>query len=131
MSTFIVHIHSGPTDRAALNKATLGLLVARTCVSEGHIVSIFLAGDAIEILDEKHADCEGIGTGRIGDHLAALRETQMYVSKKSTEARGYTDGRAGKGKTSQKDLIAGYNATYAMPSKLVELVAKADTVLCY
>jgi hypothetical protein len=42
------------------------------------------------------------------------------VSGMSAKARGYDDS-----------LLAGYNASFAMPDKLIALALEADTVLCY
>ena len=40
MANILVHIHSGPELK---NKLTLGLLVAKTAVAEGHKVKLFMA----------------------------------------------------------------------------------------
>ena len=40
MAKLLIHIHSGPELK---NKLTLGLLVAKTGVAEGHNVKLFLA----------------------------------------------------------------------------------------
>ena len=44
----------------------------------------------------------------------------MFVSGMSAKARGYTD-----------NLLEGFNASFAMPDKLVEESIKSDSVLCY
>lgn len=119
MSQFLVHIHTGPENPT---KAALGLLVALTAHREGHDVKIFMAGDGVHLLSPDHADTTGIGTGRVGDHLDGLKEesVKLYLSGMSAKARGYDDG-----------LLDGYDAHFAMPTKLVELSSAADTVLCY
>ncbi|WP_425051858.1 DsrE family protein [Psychromarinibacter sp. S121] len=119
MTTTLVHITTGPADP---NKATLGLLIALTAQTEGHDVTVFLAGDGVHLLAQAHRELEGEGTGVVGEHLArhGAKGTRFLVSGKSAKARGYGD-----------DLLDGLNASFAMPEKLVEVAAAADTVLCY
>ena len=116
---FLVHIHTGPVDPT---KATLGLLVALAAIREGHEVDLFLAGDAVHLLAPAHAGLEGLGTGRLADHLAGLREggARLHLSGKSAQARGYDD-----------TLLQGQSAVFAMPEVLVRLAASADRVLTY
>lgn len=116
---FLVHIHTGPADPT---KATLGLLVALAALKEGHEVDLFLAGDAVHLLAPAHAGLEGLGTGRLADHLAGLREggARLHLSGKSAMARGYDD-----------TLLAGHDAVFAMPEALVRLAEAADRVLTY
>ena len=64
----------------------------------------------------------GQGTGDANLHLQALAaaEVQIMVSGMSAKARGYDDS-----------LLAGFNASFAMPDKLIALGLEADSVLCY
>ncbi|MAQ83811.1 MAG: multidrug transporter [Maritimibacter sp.] len=119
MATFLIHIHTGHADQ---NKATLGLLVALAAKDEGHDVTVFLAGDGVHLLAPANRDLEGEGTGVIGAHLDRHAEagTPFLVSGKSAKARGYDDA-----------LLDGLNASFAMPDRLVQAAAAADTVLCY
>ncbi|MDF0602882.1 DsrE family protein [Psychromarinibacter sp. C21-152] len=119
MSSMLVHIHTGPADA---NKATLGLLVALTAATEGHDVTVFLAGDGVHLLAPAYRELEGEGTGVVGEHLArhGAKGTRFLVSGKSAKARGYDEA-----------LLEGLNAEFAMPEKLVELAAASGTVLCY
>lgn len=119
MSQFLVHIHTGPENPT---KAALGLLVALTASREGHDTKLFLAGDGVHLLSAEHADVTGVGTGRVGDHLVGLKEAGItfFLSGMSAKARGYDDS-----------LLEGYDAHFAMPTKLVELAAASGTVLCY
>jgi hypothetical protein len=50
----------------------------------------------------------------------AAANVQIMVSGMSAKARGYDDS-----------LLSGYNASFAMPDKLIPLALDADTVLCY
>lgn len=120
MSEFLIHIHTGPEDPT---KAALGLLVALNAAKAGHVTKIFLAGDAVHLLAQAHADVTGLGTGRVGDHLVALKgETRasFYLSGMSAKARGYDES-----------LLEGYAASFEMPDVLVALADAADSVLCY
>ena len=49
-NTVLVHIYSGLESK---NKVTLGLLVALTAEKNDHKVTLFLAGDGVQILDCK------------------------------------------------------------------------------
>lgn len=119
MAKFLVHIHTGPENPT---KATLGLLVALTARREGHEVEVFLAGDAVHLLAPAHEGLEGVGTGRLSEHLQGLSEAgvRLHLSGKSAKARGYDD-----------DLLRGRAAAFAMPEVLVRLAAEADRVLTY
>ena len=120
MSSLLVHITHGPE---APTRAALGCLVARAALGEGHEVSMFFAGDAAQLLrDASMESVQGIGTGDLGESLRALIEagTPIFVSGMSAKARG----------VSEADLD-GKGASFAMPSRLVELTFAADRVLCY
>ena len=117
MASVLVHLATGPENPT---RAALALLVARTAASEGHQVSVFLAGDAVQLLrPETAAAAQGIGTGAIDEHLGALREAgvTVYASGMSSKARGVDPAAA--------------NAEPAQPQKLVELATSADTTLTY
>ena len=119
MSAVLVHIHTGPENPT---KAALGLLVALTACKEGHAVTLFLAGDGVHLLAAEHVDVTGQGTGRVGDHLEGLKAAgaAFFLSGMSAKARGYDEG-----------LLEGFDASFAMPDKLVALATSSDTVLCY
>ncbi|MGH8946718.1 MAG: DsrE family protein [Acidimicrobiia bacterium] len=120
MGSLLVHITHGPE---AQTRAALGFLVAKAGVEAGHEVTMFLAGDAAYLVkDEVVASLRGIGTGALEESLAAVVEAgiPIFVSGMSAQSRGVTD----------TDLNA-KNASFAMPSKLVELTFSADRVLTY
>ena len=120
MSKFLIHIHTGPGDPT---KAALGCLVAATALKKGHSVDVFLAGDGVHLLSpDALASLEGQGTGRLGDHVAAIESGggRFHLSGMSAKARGYDEG-----------LLEGHPAQFAMPDRLVDLADEADTVLCY
>ena len=119
-NTVLVHIYSGLESK---NKVTLGLLVALTAEKNDHKVTLFLAGDGVQILDCKKAgEIVGQGTGDLYGHLQNLKNSKItiYVSGMSAKSRGYDE-----------KLLDGYPAEFVMPDVLVEESIKADSVLCY
>ena len=119
-NTVLVHIYSGLESK---NKVTLGLLVALTAEKNDHKVTLFLAGDGVQILDCKKAgEIVGQGTGDLYEHLQNLKNSKItiYVSGMSAKSRGYDE-----------KLLYGYTAEFVMPDVLVEESIKADSVLCY
>ncbi len=119
-NTVLVHIYSGLESK---NKITLGLLVALTAEKNDHKVTLFLAGDGVQILNCKKAgEIVGQGTGDLFDHLQNLKNSKItiYVSGMSAKSRGYDE-----------KLLDGYTAEFVMPDVLVEESIKADSVLCY
>ena len=119
-NTVLVHIYSGLESK---NKITLGLLVALTAEKNDHKVTLFLAGDGVQILDCKKAgEIVGQGTGDLYEHLQNLKNSKVtiYVSGMSAKSRGYDE-----------KLLDGYSAEFVMPDVLVEESIKADSVLCY
>jgi uncharacterized protein len=120
MSTFLVHVHTGPDDPT---KAALAFLVAATAVREGHRVDLFLAGEGVRLLsDEVQGSLRGVGTGELAAHTVAIVEGggRFYLSGMSAKARGFDER-----------LLAGRPAEFAMPDVLVSLAAEADVVLSY
>ncbi len=116
----LVHIYSGLESK---NKITLGLLVALTAEKNDHKVTLFLAGDGVQILNCKKAgEIVGQGTGDLYEHLQNLKNSKVtiYVSGMSAKSRGYDE-----------KLLDGYTAEFVMPNVLVEESIKADSVLCY
>jgi len=119
-NTVLVHIYSGLESK---NKITLGLLVALTAEKNDHKVTLFLAGDGVQILNCKKAgEIVGQGTGDLYEHLQNLKNSKItiYVSGMSAESRGFDE-----------KLLDGYTAEFVMPDVLVEESIKADSVLCY
>lgn len=120
MGKLLVHVTHGSE---AQTRAALAFLVAKAAVDAGHEVTMFLAGDAAVLLrDDVVGSLRGIGTGELAATFPALVEAAVpiYVSGMSAKSRG----------VSESDL-AGKNAQFAMPSKLVDLTFEADRVLTY
>ena len=119
-NTVLVHIYSGLESK---NKVTLGLLVALEAEKNDHKVTLFLAGDGVNLLNcKKSGEIVGKGTGDLYEHLENLRNSKVriYVSGLSAKSRGYDE-----------TLLEGFNAEFAMPDVLVDESIKADSVLCY
>jgi predicted peroxiredoxin len=116
MSKLLIHITRGPEDPT---RAALGFLVGKAAVEEGHEVSLFLAGDAVQLLREPVLDSlVGLGTGSLRESHDALVAggARFYVSGMSSKARGF-----------EPDGVA----ESALPSKLVALALEHDRVLTY
>jgi uncharacterized protein len=117
MATLLVHLATGPENPT---RAALAMLVARTAASEGHEVSVFLAGDAVQLLrPETAAATQGVGLGSFEEHWSALRDAgvPIYASGMSSKARGVEPETFG--------------AEPAQPQQLVELATAAETTLTY
>jgi uncharacterized protein len=119
-SKILVHITQGPEDAT---RAALGFLVAKTALDEGHTVNIFLAGDAVKLLQDSVLNTlTGLGTGKLRDHYDAIVKNngQFYLSGNSSKARGITD-----------EDIKGKPATFAPPSVLLKLSLESDRMFTY
>ncbi len=120
MSSLLVHVTHGPESPT---RAALAFLVARTAAEEGHDVTMFLAGDAVYLLKpEVVAALDGIGTGSLAEHVAAVAEAGVAV---------FCSGMSAKGRGVTEDDLAATSGAFAMPTKLVELTFSCDRVLTY
>jgi predicted peroxiredoxin len=116
----LVHVTHGPEQPT---RAALAFLVARTAVEEGHAVSLFLAGDAVQLMRTSVLDSlSGIGTGRLREHYDAIVKGggRFYLSGMSSSARGVT----------QADL-EGKPAQFAQPSVLLRLALEHARMFTY
>ena len=116
MSKLLINITHGPESPT---RAALGFLVGRAAVEEGHDVSIFLAGDAVQLLREPTLDTlVGLGTGSLRESYDAIVAGggAFYVSGMSSKARGFEPNGA---------------AEPALPNRLVQLALESDRVLTY
>ena len=120
MSRLLVHIATGPENPT---RAALGLLIARTALTAGHSVDVFIAGEGVGILRPETLDAaNGIGTGSFREHVDALVAggATLYASGLSSKARGLT-----------ADALGGLRVTMTPPDRLVELAFEADRVRVY
>ena len=116
----LVHITNGPENPT---RAALGFLVAKTAIEEGHTVTVFLAGDAVKLLQDSDLNTlTGIGTGKLRDHYEAIIKSgsKFYLSGNSSKARGNTEAD-----------IKGKPAEFAMPNVLVRLSVESDKMFTY
>lgn len=120
MGKLLIHLTSGPESPT---RAALGLLVARAGVEEGHDVSVFLAGDAVQLIRDAVLDSlSGLGTGSLRESWDALAQAggRIYLSGMSSKARGI----------GEEDL-AGKPAELATPHRLVQLAFESDRSFTY
>jgi predicted peroxiredoxin len=120
MAKILVHITNGPEHPT---RAALGFLVARAAVDEGHQVSLFLAGDAVQLLRDAVLDSlGGLGTGSLRESYDALAAggARFYLSGMSSKARGLS-----------AEELDGKPAEFAMPDVLVRLTLDHDRALTY
>ncbi len=116
----LIHVTIGPENPT---RAALAFLVAKTAIEEGHTVSMFLAGDAVQLIRDNVLDnLAGLGTGKLREHLDAIVKGggKLYLSGNSSKARGVTD-------TDLKDK----HAEFALPNVLVKLLVDSDRSLVY
>ena len=116
----LVHITSGPNDPT---RAALGFAVAKAALDDGHAVSIFLAGDGVQLMrDAVISNLSGLGTGNLRELYDGIiaKGGRFYVSAGSSKARGVTES----------DL-RGKNAEFAGPPQLVKLALEHDRTFTY
>lgn len=120
MAKILVHVTNGPENPT---RATLAFLVAKTAIEEGHTVSLFLAGDAVQLLRDAVLDnLVGLGTGKLREHFDAIVAGggKFFLSGMSSKARGVSDA----------DL-QNKPAEFAMPNVLVRLALESDRMFTY
>ena len=120
MAKILVHATCGPNDPT---RAALAFLVAKAAMDEGHSATLFLAGDAVQLLRDAVLDSlVGLGTGKLREHFEALVAggAKFYVSGMSAKSRGLTEAE-----------LSGTPAEFAMPAVLVRLTLEHDRVLSY
>jgi len=119
-SKILIHITHGTENPT---QAALGFLIARTALEEGHTVDIFLAGDAVKLLQDSVLNTlTGLGTGKLLDHYDAIVKNngRFYLSGNSSKARGITEAD-----------IKGKPATFALPTVLLKLSLESDCMFTY
>ena len=120
MAKLLIHVTHGVDDPT---RATLAFLVARSALQEGHAVSVFLAGDGVQLLRNEVLDgLNGLGTGSLREHYEAIAAGggRFYLSGNSSKARGMT-----------KEELGGKPAEFALPNVLVKLSLEHDRIFTY
>ena len=116
----LVHLTTGAENPT---KAALAFLVARTATEQGHMVSLFLAGDAVHLLRDAMLDAvAGLGTGKLREHYDIIVKGggRFYLSGMSSGSRG----------VSAADL-QGKPAELAPPAVLLKLALENDRMFTY
>jgi len=116
----LVHLTSGPENPT---KAALAFLVARTAIEQGHAVSMFLAGDAVQVLRDAALDnLSGLGTGKLREHFDIIVKGggKFYLSGMSSAARGLTAAE-----------LHGKPAELSPPTILLKLALEHDRIFTY
>jgi len=120
MANILVHITTGPENHTI---AALSFLVAKTAITEGHTVYLFLAGEGVRLISEESlGQVQGQGTGSLQEHYNGIVDGggKFYISGMSAKARGYDEL-----------LIKDKPAEFAMPDVLVRLLVESDKSLTY
>src|SRR5687768_16814653 len=120
MAKILINVTHGPEHPT---RAALGFLIAKEAVEQGHEVSMFLAGDAVQLLRDAVLDnLSGLGTGSLRESFDGLAAggARIYASGMSSKARGL-----------EESDLEGKPAELVMPKRLVELAVQSDHVLTY
>lgn len=120
MATLLVHDTHGPESPT---RAALGFPVARTALDEGHDVTLFLGGDAVQLLRDAVLDnLSGLGTVSLRDSYEAIVAGggRFYLSGMSSKGRGLTEVE-----------LARKSAELAPPARLVQLVVESNSTLTH
>ncbi len=118
--SILVHITHGPEHPT---RAALGFAVAAAAAQQGHEVTVFLAGDAVQLVREGVIDqLSGLGTGKLSESVEVLvsRGARFYLSGGSSAARGLSAGDIG---------VPDFEM--ASPARLVELALEHDRQFVY
>ena len=120
MAKILFNITNGTNNPT---KASLGFMLARTAVEEGHEVIVFLNADAVSLMRAPVLDnLVGLGTGKLKEHFDILKKgnVPIYVSAISCDIRGITD----------QDLRE-TNSKKVLPKTLLNLSLDADRTFVY
>jgi predicted peroxiredoxin len=118
--SILIHLTQGTENPTV---AALAFLVAKTAVEQGHTVTLFLAGDAVQLMRANAIEnVVGLGTGSLKSHYEVLEKAgcQIYLSGMSSKSRGLT-----------MEELQGKKVTFAMPAELLELSLNNDRMFVY
>ena len=120
MAKILFNITNGTSNPT---KASLGFMLARTAVEEGHEVTVFLNADAVSLMRTPVLEnLVGLGTGKLKEHFEVLKQgnVPIYVSAISCDIRGVSD----------QDLKE-TNSKKVLPKTLLNLSLAADRTFVY
>jgi predicted peroxiredoxin len=120
MAKILVHITHGPENPT---RAALGFHVAKAAIDEGHSVTMFLAGDGVQLMRDGAIDhLNGLGTGNLRKLYDAIVSSgvKIYLSGMSSKSRGLSE-----------EELEGKPYEFAMPSRLVQLAVEHDRMFTY
>ena len=116
----LVHITHGPE---APTRAALGFHVAKAALEQGHAVTMFLAGDAVQLVRPGTLDqLKGLGTGdlRVLFDAVVAGGASFWLSGGSSQARELTEADLG-----------GLAVSFGSPDDLVRLAVEHDRMFTY
>lgn len=120
VASILVHITHGPEHPT---RAALGFHVAKAAIDEGHSVTLFLAGDGVQLMRQGVIDhLAGLGTGKLRqlyDAVVASGAT-IHLSGKSSRSRGLSE-----------QELEGQPYSFAYPADLVRLSLEHDRMFVY
>jgi len=120
MAKILVHITSGTENPS---KAALGFHVAKAAVEEGHTVTMFLAGDGVQLMrDGAIEHLSGLGTGKLSELYDAVVAggVKIYLSGMSSKTRGL-----------RPEELEGKPYEFGGPVDLVRLSLEHDRLFTY
>ncbi len=120
MAKILVHITHGPEHPT---RAALGFHVAKAAIEEGHSVTLFLAGDGVQLMRDGAIDhLNGLGTGNLREFYDAVVSSgvKIYLSGMSSKTRGLTERE-----------LEGKPYEFAYPKQLVQLAVEHDRMFTY
>ena len=120
MAKILVHITHG-TEHAT--RSALGFHVAKTAIDEGHSVTLFLAGDGVQLMRDGAIDhLSGLGTGN-------LRE--LYDAVVSSGVKIYLSGMSSKSRGLREEELEGKPYEFGYLNDLVRLSLEHDRLFTY
>jgi len=122
MAKILIHLTHGPS---APTQADRAFLIAKTAVEEGHQVSMFLAGAAVELIRDENLDKTfGVGVTAVPlrDSVDAIIDGggKIVLSQVSCGARSVGN-----------DDLKGKNIELGMPNALVKMTVENDKIITY
>lgn len=120
MAKILVHITHGPESPT---RAVLGFHVAKAAIEEGHDVTLFLAGDGVQLMrDGAIEHLNGLGTGNMKSIFETIagKNVKIYLSGMSSKSRGLTEAE-----------LEGKNYEFAGPPRFVQLAVEHDRMFSY